>query len=363
MRSPRRRRLAVAVLVTTAAFVTGCSSQNRAQKPAVEITVVPAANSGGPEQVQTIEGRVNGAAPGQQLILYARNGNGTWFVQPFRSRPVTKIQADSTWKNSTHLGTEYAALLVNSWYTAASKTTTLPVAGGGVVAVTSVKGRPVAAIAPKSIRFSGYDWIVRSADDNRGGDLNSYDPANAWTDPKGYLHLQSRERNGKWACAEVRLTRSLGYGTYRFVIQDSAHLPPYAVLGMFTWDEARDDETRSEMDIELSQWGNPNSKNAQYVVQPYYVPENIVRFAVPPGPLTHVLHWAPGVGSFKTIRGDHSGPSAPSASKSVEEHVFKSDVPSPAAETVHIDLYDFYHSRSGPKIPAEAVIESFEYLP
>jgi|SRR5271166_2446325 len=68
---------------------------------------------------------------------------------------------------------------------------------------------------------------------------NEYDPANAWTDEKGYLHLRMAQRNGHWTCAEVSLNRSLGYGTYRFVVQDTAHLRPSAVLGLFTWGDIR----------------------------------------------------------------------------------------------------------------------------
>ena len=189
--------------------------------------------------------------------------------------------------------------------------------------------------------------------------MTSYDVSNVSVDPRGFLHLQMGEHAGQWSCGDVRLTRSLGYGTYKFVVQDIAHLGPFAVLGMFTWDEARDAETRSELDIELSRWGNPTSKNAQFVVQPYYVPQNITRFIAPPGPLTHILRWAPGNASFKTIRGSKSGVAA----KVIKEHVFTSDIPTPGAETVHIDLYDFFHSKNGSQRPAEVVIEKFEYLP
>src|SRR6202040_111439 len=100
---------------------------------------------------------------------------------------------------------------------------------------------------------------------------------------------------------------SLGYGTYRFAVQDSADLQPSGVLGIYTLDEGKPDEIRSELDIELSRWGNPTNKNAQYVVQPYYVPENMSRFMAPAGVLTHILRWEPGVASFKTVRGPAAG--------------------------------------------------------
>jgi hypothetical protein len=318
---------------------------------------VPSANPGGPEQLEYIEGLATNARPDQQIVLYAHSG--VWWVQPFANRPFTKVQADSTWKNSTHLGTEYAALLVESGYHPESKLETLPKEGKGVVAVAMAPGKAAAPIVSKVLHFSGYDWVVRSAASDRGGETNSYDPANAWVDQKGYLHLQMALRDGKWSCANVRLTRSLGYGTYKFVVQDSADLQPSAVLGIYTLDEGKPDDTRSELNIELSSWGESGKKNAQYVVQPYYVPENISRFMVPPGVLTHTLRWQPGTASFTSTR----GPVAASGSKSIAEHVFTSGVPAAGGETVHIELYEFHHSRNISQRPAEVVIQKFEYLP
>ena len=39
-----------------------------------------------------------------------------WWVQPGPRNPDTAIAPDGTWKNSTHLGTDYAALLVEPSY-------------------------------------------------------------------------------------------------------------------------------------------------------------------------------------------------------------------------------------------------------
>ncbi len=241
----------------------------------------------------------------------------------------------------------------------ASKLVSLPGEGNGVAAVAVVKGRAGAAAATAGIHFSGYDWTVRAAGSDHGGEPNAYDPANAWIDEKGYLHLRMAQRDGRWSCAEVSLNRSLGYGTYKFVVQDSAHLRPSAVLGMFTWDDVRSADFRNELDIELSRWDDPKGKNAQYVVQPFYVPENFTRFTAPAGVLTHMFRWEPNSVSFKTISGSSTGP----GEKIISEHVFTSGIPTPANETVHIDLYDFHHSESSVRQPAEVVIEKFQYLP
>jgi hypothetical protein len=345
------------VLAIAFIFMNGCTSQKVVPRASVEMTRVPTASPGGPEQMDAIEGRVTSAKPGQQVVLYAKNG--IWFIQPFANEPFTPIQSDATWKGFTHFGTEYAALLVDPGYHAQPKMTTLPSEGNGVAAVLTVKGSASPSAAIKTIHFSGYDWIVRSAPSERGGEMNNYDTANAWTDEKGYLHLKMGQSDGRWTCAEVSLTRSLGYGTYKFVVQDSAHLSASSVVGIFTLDENLPEDNRPEMDIELSQWGRLGSKNAQYVIQPYYIPQNIVRFSVGPGVNTHVLRWEPGSASFKTVPGSVAAPGV----KGISEHVFRSGIPTAAGETIHIDLYDFFHSKSTSQRPAEVVIEKFEYLP
>jgi hypothetical protein len=99
------------------------------------------------------------------------------------------------------------------------------------------------------------------------------------------------EHNGQWACAEASLTQSLGYGTYRFFLSDISYLSPSVVLDIFTWDDSRSEGLVNELDIELSRWGDPRTRNAQYVVQPFYAPDNLVRFDAPSGPLLHEFTW------------------------------------------------------------------------
>jgi len=352
-----RKNPAEIILALAASLLVGCHSGDLAPKPSVQITRVPPSNPGGPEQLDVIEGQAIGAKPGDQIVLFARSG--LWWVQPYANQPYTKIQPDLSWKNSTHLGTEYGALLVEPGYRPPFKVATLPREGNGVVATATVIGRPGAPIVSKVIHFSGYDWMVRTAGSDRGGEPNSFDAENVWTDAKGYLHLRMSERDGRWTCGEVNLTRSLGYGTYKFVVQDTGHLGPSAVMGMFTVDEFRADNSRIELDVEMSRWGNASSRNAQYVVQPFYVPENVSRFNAPSGRLTHTIRWEPGKTSFKTVRGADSGP----GSSTVSEHVFTGGIPAPAAETVPIDLYDYHHSRNSAALPVEVVVEKFEYLP
>lgn len=334
----------------------GCGSRTARPGPSISFTSVPAAEEGGPDRLVTIAGTVSGASPGQQIVLFARSG--AWWVQPLANQPFTPIQADSKWQNSTHLGTEYAALLVEPGYRPPAKLDVLPSEGGAVVVVKTVAGVKSEQPPPKTLQFSGYDWHVRSVSSDRGGRSNNYDPANAWTDDNGFLHLRIAQNAGQWTCAEVRLTRSLGYGSYAFAVRDVSKLEPAAVLTMYTWDDLTAGQNHREMDIEITRWGDPANKNAQYVVQPYYVPANVARFTAPAGVLTHLLRWEPGRVAFKTFRGKVSGSGSP-----VAEHAFTSGVPSPGGELVHLNLYIFGNAKNPLQSDVEVVLEKFEYLP
>jgi len=112
--------------------------------PAIEFTGVPVAGRGDAAKLSTIKGRVIGARPGQQIVLYARAiddyGQLTWFVQPFVREPLTRIHSNSKWSNSTHPGFEYAALLVDAGFQPPWTTRVLP--KEGVIAVATSQGWP-----------------------------------------------------------------------------------------------------------------------------------------------------------------------------------------------------------------------------
>jgi hypothetical protein len=344
-------RVAAGVLCLLAA---GCQGRQAAADPAVAFTKLPPAGEGSPDKLYAIEGRATAVQPGQRIVLFARSG--LWWVQPTADHPFTDIQADSSWKSFTHPGSAYAALLVKAGYSPPSTITALPNAGGAIVAVARAEGPSLARADVQSIQFSGYEWEIRQDASNRGGTRNVYDPSNVWIDEKGFLHLRIAGKQNEWSSAEVRLTRSLGYGSYRFVVRDVSQLEPAAVFSIFTWDEAGPPR---EVDIEVSRWGETASKNAQYVIQPYYVPANVIRFLAPAGTLSLSFRWQPGRVSFKTARGAGSGAGA----NVVAEHAFTSGVPSPGSEAVHMNLY-VYANKSNPlRHGAEVIVEEFEYLP
>jgi len=339
-------------------LLAACHSRADGARPSIEFTRVPPAEEIRTDKLDIIQGRVIGARPGQLIILYVKTGS--WWLQPLSNMPYTAIKPpDSTWVNSTHVGLEYAALLVEPGYHPQTMMNMLPGVGGDIAAIARVDGATSGPTTHNLLRFSGYDWRVRNAPSSRGDTDNNYDPSNAWTDSDGALHLRIAKQSDKWTCAEVSLVRNLGYGSYSFVVRDTGNLEPAVVFAMFTWDYAGDDQNNREMDIEISRWGDPTSKNAQYEIQPFYIPANVARLTVPSGPLTHLFRWEPGKATFKTV----SGPLTDPRSEIVGHHVFTSGVPSPGAESVRMALYIYGKSASPIKNGAEVVIERFEYLP
>jgi hypothetical protein len=347
------------VLMVMMFLACGCGPKKEASEPSIEFTKIPPAAQGGRERTDTISGRAIGFRPGQQVVVYARSG--PWWVQPWPDHPQLEIQADSTWSTPTHMGFEYAALLVEPGYQPPPTMDVLPARGGSIVAVASVKGSGPTVLAPtKALHFSGYDWKVRTIASDRGGLNNLYGGENAWTDASGALHLKITKKEGRWSCAEVFLSRSLGYGTYVVVTRDTSHLEPAAVFSTTTFDDWAGDQHYREMDTEISRWGDASSRNnAQYGLQPFYVPGNVAPFVAPAGTLTHSFHWESGRASFKTVRGSAMRPGAPV----VAEHVFTSGVPSPGTETFQFLFYVVASDKSPLQNENEVVVEKFEYLP
>jgi hypothetical protein len=344
-------------LLSIVCVLGACGSFAPSGPPRIEFTQVPEAGPGGAEKMEEIAGRAIGAKAGQQIVLFAKSG--TWWVQPFASKPFTSIEQDSTWKGSTHVGTEYAALLVEPGYAPPSVADVLPQPSGAVIAVASVEGKASSVsetFAPEGIHFSGYDWDVYQVPSDSFGVMHANSPANVWTDEKGFLHLRLTKDSGEWTGAEINLARSLGYGSYSFTVRE-AQLEQATVLGLFTWDPLDAGQNHRELSIQLSQWGEEAIKNAQFVIQPYYIPANLHRFTSPSAAVTHLFHWEPGRVTFRTTDEPGARP------RVVAEHVFSSGVPTPGGERVHINLYEFGRSRTPQQNGVEVVIEKFAYLP
>jgi hypothetical protein len=336
-----------------------CQSHKANSGPSIEFTHIPPAAEGGRERVDKISGRVRNARPNQRIVIYAHAGS--WWVQPWPDHPFIPIKADSTWSTETHLGFEYAALLVEPDYNPPPILDSAPTQGGFVTLVTIIKGGGTAQLNPAgSLKFSGYDWAVRTIASDKGGMNNLYDPENAWTDASGALHMQIKKKSGRWSCAEIFLKRSLGHGTYSVTVRDTSNLEPAAAFSMFTFDEWASEQHFREMDVEVGgRGGVANKNNARYVIQPFYIPGNLFAFAAPSGALTYVLSWGSGHATFQTFRGRSAG----AGSQLVSEHEFTSGIPDPGKALLRLIFFVVASDKNPMQKPSEVVVEKFEYLP
>src|SRR3984885_14797035 len=199
------------LLLVFCVTLTSCQSHKANSGPSIEFTHIPPAAQGGQERVDRISGRVRNARPKQQIVIYAHSG--PWWVQPWPDHPFIPIKADSTWSTETHLGFEYAALLVEPDYHPLPTTDVAPTQGGSVTLVTIVKGVGAPQFAPAgSLKFSGYDWAVRMIASDKGGMNNLYDSENAWSDASGGLHMQIKKKSASGRFAKIFLNASLGCG-------------------------------------------------------------------------------------------------------------------------------------------------------
>ncbi|HEY4490992.1 MAG TPA: hypothetical protein VI958_03285, partial [Acidobacteriota bacterium] len=151
--------------------------------------------------------------------------------------------------------------------------------------------------------------------------------------------------------------------TYRFYLDSAVdNLDRNVVLGLFTWSD-RDDYNHREIDQEFARWGDPNNQNAQYVVQPYTVPQNIHRFDWPSGILSslHSFQWQNGSVTFQSIRGQSLPPSPADV---VQEWTLQSsDVPVPGDENARINLWLFRGRPPSNGQAVEVIINKFEFVP
>ena len=309
---------------------------------------MPAAAEGGSDRLAPIAGRVAGARPGQQIVLFAKSAVGVWWVQPLTVQPFTAIDADSTWKNTIHLGTEYAALLVEPGFRPPATTESLPEPGGAVVAVATVKG--TGEFVPRARRRGSSRSAATNGKSGRSRAIAAAPtttiPTMRGPMPTAFLHLKLTQRDGRWTSAEVILTRPLGYGTYVFVVRDTSQLDPAAALGLLTWDDQGADQNHRELDIEISQWGDP--QHPERAIRGAAVlrrRRTSSRFAAPPGRLDPLVS----VGARPRVVQDRPRSGLPADDARSRSTSSRPACRSPATRRVRMNLYYFRYAPSPPQ--------------
>lgn len=225
---------------------------------------------------------------------------------------------------------------------------------------------PYARADLRWVRFSGYDWWVKSSAGLAGPGPNYFSDStnNVWVDAQGQLHLKITYRSGQWQCAEVVSNRSFGYGSYRFALASSVgYLDANAVLGLFTWSDNAADAHR-EIDVECSRWGNASdSNNAQFVVQPYDATGHLVRFAVPPSQTnaTHCFTWETNRLTFQSQRGSYAPNPDPGAV--LRSWTYTLGAPPSGDENVRLNLWLFRGAAPAGNQEVEVILPSFQFVP
>jgi len=226
---------------------------------------------------------------------------------------------------------------------------------------------PALAQYPRTFGWNGETWMVKVSSGAVGPGPNYFSDStnNVWVDSNNKLHLKITKSGHKWQCAEVIRVISSGHGTYRFYIDSSQGTPldtldKNVVLGLFTWSDELDYNHR-ELDIEFSGRGNVTDRtNAQYVVQPYGTPGNLVRFTEPPASASvHSFSWNLNEVLFHSVTG--TDPATTDPTMQISSHNFTNGIPLPGGEQARINLWLYQGKAPSNQKPVEIVISKFEY--
>jgi hypothetical protein len=102
-------------LLTVVLLLVGCAKWSSNSSQSITFEKVPAADDREHDKLDNIEGRAAGFRPGQKIVLYTKTEE-LWWIEPGIERPFTNIQDNAAWKGQVHLGTQYAAMLVDPGY-------------------------------------------------------------------------------------------------------------------------------------------------------------------------------------------------------------------------------------------------------
>jgi hypothetical protein len=124
--------------------------------------------------------------------------------------------------------------------------------------------------------------------------------------------------------------------------------------------------TEREIDVECSRWQNAaDTNNSQFVVQPYYLANQLVRYRVPPGlaDSTHLFVWETNRISWQSQTGAYSA----AATNLISSYVFTkaANVPQSGDEVVHLNLWliNGYTNSPTDNNEVEVIIKSFNFVP
>ena len=329
----------------------------RTRHPIIEFSYIPPY-----ESFEKLTGQVLGVnLPDFKILIYIKVGN-EWRNKPDVNNPFTAITIDGKFTcNITTVPKDHTATQITAFLIPTSYSPSLVADADSVpdeLYLNSVASMEVIRDTSEIYRiitFSGYQWRVKACTELCGPGPNYFSAGagNVWLDPNRYLHMRISKDDSAWNCSEVILQQNLGYGMYKFYIGKIDRFDEYGVLGLFTWDNAPEENHR-EIDIELSSWSNPDNDNTQYVIQPYDENDNMHRFNLNFNKgILHSFLWSSGEVHFEST--DEDG-------INLNSWTYQGlDIPAPGNENPRINLWLCNPDSAAQEI--EMVIKSFEFIP
>ncbi|MCP4245788.1 MAG: hypothetical protein GY778_01950 [bacterium] len=372
----RRWQSSILVLILLGAIHASLARGNAAppsKAPKIELTQVPP--TGSDEDLRGRVANVDSAAHRVAICIFV----DAWWTKPTFEAPTVPIQADGSWQADITTGESDAMASKIAAFVIPVGAAPPRVAGEAELPTALVQLALASVVVERKplreqstyrrfVQFSGYRWSVKSRDFPVGPGPNRFSDRkeDVWVDDRG-LHLTIRKRNEHWYCTEVILQESFGYGTYVFYTMGSPDsLDLNVVAGMFTW-ETEAPAPHIELDFEYARWGDSEDPtNAQFVVQPFQTPGNLVRYRVEPERvdrgLTHVLVWSKDKAEFTTARGHHRPDRIP-ASAIISALIYTGPgVPEPGNENVRVNLWLDRGAPPRDGRPAEFLVTRFAYV-
>jgi hypothetical protein len=220
--------------------------------------------------------------------------------------------------------------------------------------------------AASTLHFAGYDWQVRAGTGGPGP--NIWDPANAWVDARGALHIKISHVGSEWHSVELNNTRRLGFGTYSFDVSGAIdQLDPNVVLGLYTYPPADvgPDKT-NEIDIEMARWGAARNPNGNYTVWPAQAglkqASKTYEFTLTSSKSTHQFIWTSRSIAFQSAQGSASDRAAPYASWDDQPAGYAQTIPQqPVPMNINLWLFNGSPPVNGQEV--EIVITRFGFTP
>ncbi len=353
----------------------GLCATSTASAQTIEINGLPPAGAAG-----QIVGSVSGVDfSTHEVAAYLHIDGGGWWTKPSLGMPTVPINPDGTF--SVNIGTGGIDEFASTYAVSVVPTGTTPpqmqsanTLDLGSSSISSTHQQRYGT----NLAFAGRNWGVKEAPAplGPGGNFFSANSNDVWVDQDG-LHLTIQNHDGQWFSTEVVLTENLGYGTYMFQTNSRQDiLDANTTFGAFTWDVFGDDDRiptwpNREIDFEDSRWGNPGDPtSSQAVVQPFSVPGNLHRIALPDlsadASLTRFFTWSPGRIEFYTLLGNHQPGSFPPGAV-IDHFVYTEDgsghiVPEPGRENFRFNLWLNQSAPAGAG-PIEVVVTDFSYTP